>query len=82
MATNVEILAELREIHQELLAHKSATEPLVAIVPELKAMAELYSAGRVGGSALKWLAMLGASIIGLIAFMKMAIGGMIPPSLH
>jgi len=77
MATNEQILTELRAVHSELIDHKKSTEPLIQIAPDLKSMAELYHAGKVGGSAVKWVVTLGTGIIALIALVKVALGGIV-----
>lgn len=39
--------------------------PLVAITPQLKSLADIHTAARIGGDGIKWLAAIGAAMIAI-----------------
>lgn len=67
-------MASHEEIMEEIKAMREEVQPLVSIAPDLKSMAELYNAGRVGGVALKWVAVLTASIAAIWVALKALAG--------
>lgn len=69
--THTEILEKLEEL-TELI------RPLSAIQPELKAMADIYKAGKVGSGAVKWIASLGTAILAVWLFAQQLMAGIFP----
>lgn len=58
------------DILEAIKGIESQIAPLAAITPQLKSMAEIYTAGKVGGSFIKWLAGIGGLLIAAWAFIK------------
>ena len=58
------------EIIEEIRGLRNEVKPLLHIVPQLTSMADIYTAGKVGGGFLKWTAGLGGILLGAWAFIK------------
>lgn len=54
---------EREDILTEIRALRADVEPLIQIVPQMKAVADIYTAGKVGGGFLKWVAGLGGLLL-------------------
>ena len=70
--THEHIVAEIRSLREEV-------QPLVAIAPDLKAMADIYTAGKIGGGAIKWLAGIGGFLTAIWLGLKALASALVAP---
>lgn len=62
-ASHDEILKAIGDLRHDV-------DPLLRIVPQMEAMADIYTAGEVGGRFLKWTAGIGGILLAAWAFIK------------
>jgi len=68
------MIPEHEKIFEEIRALRNGIEPLIQITPKLTAMADIYTAGQVGGTFLKWTAAIGGIILATWTFIKAVAG--------